>query len=96
MNTYAKLSNSSVFSKLNPPPLIQEEEFKSLSLAFVTRRIEYKHLRCAQNKTCYELNLNFFQLFLCLCKFNRNSTFKCILNAYTHNIRIKCGWTRSS
>ena len=56
--------------------------------AFVTRRIEYKHLRCAQNKTYYELNLSFFQFFLCLCKFNRNSKFKCILNANTQNIRI--------
>ena len=56
--------------------------------AFVTRRIEYKHLRCAQNKTYYELNLNFFQLFLCLCKFNRSSKFKRILNANTHSIRI--------
>jgi hypothetical protein len=26
-NTPAMISNSSVFSKLNPPPLIQEEEF---------------------------------------------------------------------
>ena len=56
--------------------------------AFVTRRIEYKHLRCAQNKTYYELNLNFFQLFLCLCKFNRSPKFKRILNANTHSIRI--------
>jgi len=31
--------------------------------AFVTRRIEYKHLRCAQNNTYYELNMSFFQLF---------------------------------
>ena len=36
----------------------------------------------------YELNLSIFQLFLCLCKYNRNSKFKRILNAYTHNIRI--------
>ena len=41
--------------------------------AFVTRRIEYKHLRCAKNKTYYELKLSFFQLFLCLCKLNINS-----------------------
>ena len=34
------------------------------------------------------MNLNFFQLSLCLYKFNRNSKFKRILNANTHNIRI--------
>ena len=56
--------------------------------AFVTRRIEYKHLRCAQNIIYYELNLIFFRLFLCLCKFNRSSKFKRILNANTHSIRI--------
>ena len=27
--------------------------------AFVTRRIEYKHLRCTKNKTYHELNLSF-------------------------------------
>ena len=51
-------------------------------------KIKYKHLRCAQNKTYYDMNLNFFQLSLCLYKFNRNSKFKRILNANTHNIRI--------
>ena len=40
---------------------------KSLDpFAFVTRRIEYKHLRCAKNKTYYEFKLSFFLLFLCL------------------------------
>ena len=34
------------------------------------------------------MNLNFFQLSLCLYKFNRNSKFKRNLNANTHNIRI--------
>ena len=34
------------------------------------------------------MNLNFFQLSLCLYKFYRNSKFKRILNANTHNIRI--------
>jgi len=71
----ARLRSFTIASKLCP-------------FAFVTRRIEYKHLRCAQNKTYYELNLSFFPVFLCLCKFNRNSKFKCIINANTQNIRI--------
>ena len=58
------------------------------TFAFVTRRIEYKHLRCAQNETYCELNLSIFQVLICLYKLNRNSKFKRILNADTHNIRI--------
>ena len=42
-------------------------KYKKLGpFAFVTRRIEYKHLRCAKNKTYYEFKLSFFLLFLCL------------------------------